>query len=236
MLIHSFIFNWRGQYEKTKEKEKILSSIPDVKVTVINSDEEHMDEDWINIGEESFFTDQFMMALKLFSGDIFWHVQGDASYDKWSELVTDAKKYWEKYEWGIYAPNVDYTWYTANRTDISGLLVSDTNLKIVACTDCTCWFIHKDVIQDFKDRNIDMTPYTMGWGWDIVLPSLAFLKQKPVFRDYNHVIQHPEGTNYNKDKAEREMLALFESLPLDLKKLFSHIKSDRESIAKYFNE
>jgi hypothetical protein len=176
MQIHLFIFNWRGQYEKTKEKEKILSSLENVKVTVINSDEAHMDEEWVHLGEQSFFTDQFMMALKLFEGDIFWHVQGDASYDKWKELVDDALRYYEKYEWGLYAPNLDYTWYDRTRTDIPGLVVSDKNLKIVACTDCNCWFIHKDIINDFKERNIDMTPYTIGWGWDIIMPALSFLR------------------------------------------------------------
>lgn len=234
MQIHSFIFNWRGQYEKTKEKERILSSLDNVKVTVINSDETHMDEDWVHVGEESFFTDQFIMALKLFQGDVFWHVQGDASYDKWKELVEDAIKYYEKYEWGIYAPNVDYTWYDSSRTDIPGLEVSDENLKIVACTDCTCWFIHKDIIEDFNARKIDMAPYTMGWGWDIIMPALAFLRKKPVFRDYNHVIDHPEGTGYNKDKAEKEMMELYSSLPDDLRLLFSYIKGPRFNIVRYF--
>jgi hypothetical protein len=234
MQIHSFIFNWRGQFEKTKEKEKILSAIPDVKVTVINSDESHMDEDWVHIGEQSFFTDQFNTALKLFQGDIFWHVQGDASYDKWKELVDDAKKYFNKYEWGVYAPNVDYTWYDSSRTDISGLVVSDVNLKIVGCPDCTCWFIHKDIINDFKERKIDMTPYTMGWGWDIIMPAFSFIRKRPVFRDYNHTIDHPPGTNYNKDKAEEEMLQLYNNLPDDLKLLFSYIKGDRSKIVSYF--
>lgn len=233
MQIHSFIFNWRGQYEKAKLKEEQLKRLG-IKVTVINSDDNNREDDWVNIGEQAYFTEQFLMALKLFEGDVLFHIQADASYDKWEELIEDGKKYYSKYNWGIYAPNVDYTWYDSSRTDIGNIKVSDNNLRMVACPDCTCWFIHKDVITDLRERNIDMSPYSMGWGWDIILPALSFLKSRAVLRDYNHTIDHPPGTNYNKTQAEKEMHALFDSLPNDLKMLFYWIKGDRLQIAKFF--
>jgi len=238
MQIHSFIFNWRGQYEKAKYKEKQLKDLG-LKVTVINSDDTvtAQEVDWINIGECSYFTSQFLMALKLFDGDILFHIQADASYDNWNKLIEDAKIYYEKYKWGIYAPNVDYTWYDSTRTDISQVKFrDDANLRLISCPDCTCWFIHKDIIEEFNNRQIDMSPYKMGWGWDIIFPGISFLKSRLVIRDYNHTIEHPPGTNYNKNQAEVEMQQLFNSLPNDLKVMFSLIKGDRQQILQMFKK
>lgn len=233
MKIHPFIFNWKRQFEKTCEKELQLKKIFD-KVTVINSDDANEKDDWINIGDECYYTDQFLKALELFDGDVLFHIQGDASYEKLSELIEDAKKYYDEYEWGIYAPNVDYTWYTSENTDIQSLQSSHPNIKMVADPDCTCWFIHKDIINAFKDRKIDMTDQKMGWGIDLTLCALSFIASRPVIRDYDHTVDHPPGTNYNKDQASREMNILWNRLDQDMKIAISHIKGDREQLSGYF--
>jgi len=236
MQIHSFIFNWPRQYEKAKQKEEQLSKIDGLKVTVINSDDAVTDyePEWINIGNDAYFTAQFLMALKLFQGDILFHVQADASYNNWQKLIDDALMYHEKYMWGIYAPNVDYTWYDSSKTDINNIKLVDDNLKMVACPDCTCWFIDKNIIEDFHAANIEMEKCKMGWGWDIILPAFSFLKARPVIRDYNHTIDHPRGTNYNSQQAELEMYDLYNKLPFELQTLFRYIKGHRENIARYF--
>jgi len=233
MKIQTFIFNWRGQYEKTIEKEMQLNAIG-VTPIVINSDDENKEDRWHNIGEESYFTAQFLKAIELFDGDVLFHIQGDASYDNWRQLYEDAKKYYEITDWGIYAPNVDYTWYDSTRTDIHSIDFPVDQLKIVANTDCTCWFIHKDVINWYKELKLDFGKYKMGWCWDIVFPALCFIHQRPVVRDYAHTIEHPRGTNYNTDQAEREMWDLFNSLPVDLKQAFGYIKGHREKLASYY--
>lgn len=229
MDIQVFIFNWRNQFNKTIEKEKELSSLG-YRVTVINSDEENEQVHWVNLGESAYFTDQFMKALELFDGDVMFHIQGDASYDDWNHIVKDAKESFETYNWGIYAPNVDYTWYSRERTDIEGVQLRDKTMKLVACPDCTCWFIHKDVINVFKQLKIDMSPYKMGWGWDIIFPGISYLMRRLVIRDYYHTIDHPPGTNYNKVQAETEMHHLFSILPNELKVMFNWIKGDRQQI------
>lgn len=234
MKFHSFIFNWKGQYEKAKHKESQLKTLG-LKVTVINSDDTvaMLEPEWIHVGEASYFTAQFLEAVKRFDGDVFFHVQADASYEDWGRLLEDAQKYYAKYNWGIYAPNVDYTWYEPKLTDIPQVVFrDDSNLRLVACPDCTCWFIHKDIIDQFKDRKIDMSACHMGWGWDIILPGISYLKQRLVLRDYAHTIQHPRGTGYNTEQAEKEMFELFRSLPDDLRTVFSYIKGDRVRLIK----
>lgn len=233
MQIHSFIFNWRGQYEKTKQKEQQFKDLG-LKLTIINSDEAHDDEGWVNVGESAYFTDQMLTAIELLDGDVLFHVQADASYDKWREVIDAAKQSFYKYNWGIYAPNIDYTWYDASRTDVATISNGEQNLRLVACPDCTCWFIHRDIINDFHDRRINMEPYKMGWGWDIIFPALSFLRRRPVIRDYAFTVDHPPGTAYNKNQAEQEMHDLFASLPDDLKQLFYYIKASRHQILNYF--
>jgi hypothetical protein len=233
MNIQTFIFNWRGQYEKTKEKIEQLNAIG-VQPIIINSDDEHREDGWHNIGEESYFTAQFIKALELFTGDILFHIQADASYINWKQLYEDAEKTFKLTNCGIYAPNVDYTWYNSSRTDIETIRMPNNNLRAVANTDCTCWFIHKDIIQFYKDRNLDFSSYTMGWCWDIVFPALSYMNKRTVVRDYSHVISHPEGTNYNKELAEKEMWDLYNSLPQDIQVAFSYIKSNRYNLVKYF--
>ena len=139
-----------------------------------------------------------------------------------------------EYEWGIYAPNVDYTWYTSENTDIQSLQSSYPNIKMVADPDCTCWFIHKDIINAFKDRKIDMTDQKMGWGIDLALCALSFISGRPVIRDYGHTVNHPSGTNYNKEQASREMNILWNRLDKDMRIAISHIKGDREQLSNYF--
>ena len=120
--------------------------------------------------------------------------------------------------------------------DIDSLDFPIPGLKIVANTDCTCWFIHKDIINLYKERNLELEQYKMGWSWDIILPALCYLNQRPVIRDYNHTINHPRGTNYNVQQAEKEMWELFEKLPKDLQEAFGYIKGDRQQLAKYYAE
>ena len=233
MKIQTFIFNWRRQYEHTKYKIEQLKKIG-VDPIVINSDDEHNDEGWHNIGESSYFTDQFCKAIELFDGDVLFHIQADASYDNWKQLYEDAEKYYELTDWGIYAPNVDYTWYDASRSNVDTLQFELDKLKIVSNTDCTCWFIHKDVINWYKEKELDFSKYKMGWSWDIVFPALCFINKRPVIRDYNHTVSHPQGTNYDTQQAEQEMWELFQSLPLDIKQAFAHIKGDRQQLYKYY--
>ena len=233
MNIQTFIFNWRGQYEKTLEKIQQLKEFG-VTPIIINSDDLHRDDGWHNIGEESYFTAQFLKAIELFDGDALFHIQADASYDDWSKIYTGAVECFDTYNWGIYAPNVNYTWYDSSRTDLNSFDLEEPNYKMVANTDCTCWFIHKDIIDEAKKRNIDFAPYKMGWSFDIVYTALSYLNKRPVIRDYNFTIDHPPGTNYNKTQAEQEMLILYSKLPADIQEAFRYIKQDKEQLAKYY--
>ena len=130
-------------------------------------------------------------------------------------------------------------WYTPEHTDINGIESEDENIKMVACTDETVWFIHEDVLDEYYNRGLleHMTPDKLkfGWGWDLVMNAVSFLIGRPVMRDYNHPINHPKGTNYNKDAAGVEMSNLWSALTDDMKECITNIKGDREKLIKYFS-
>lgn len=236
MNIQPFIFNWNKQFDKTCAIEESLSKIFD-KVAVINSDDTNTRDGWIDLGDSAYFSDQFRKALELFDGDILMHVQGDVAYDDWEKLVYDARYYLDYYNAGIYSPNIDYTWYSSENTDIDSIESDHPNIKMVACTDETVWFIRKEIIQEMYNKNIDFSKNKFGWGWDLVLSGICFSKGIPVIRDYNHTIEHPKGTSYDKDKASDEMRLLWQSLDSDMKDIIGKIKgnqSTRNQLANYF--
>lgn len=236
MKIQTFIFNWCNQYAKTKTKISQLKQIG-IEPIIINSDDQYKEFGWNNIGEESYFTAQYLKAMELFDGDVLFHIQADASYHDWDSIYKAAELYIDKYKCGIYAPNVDYTFYDSSRADLPMFKFGDNqNLKMVSNPDCTCWFVHKDIINEAKDRQINFAPFQMGWSFDIVFTALSFMKKRPVIRDYQFTIEHPPGTNYNKVQAEREMHEFYSTLPDDLKEAFSYIKGDRFQLAKYFKK
>ena len=105
MVIHPFIFNWKNKFDNTCRIEEELLKIFD-NVTVINSDEENKKDNWINLDDSCYYTAQFSNAINRFNGDLLFLIQGDSSYYDWNFIVNSAKKYYEKYKYGVYAPNV----------------------------------------------------------------------------------------------------------------------------------
>ena len=96
--------------------------------------------------------------------------------------------------------------------------------------------IHKDIINEAKKRNVDFSPYKLGWSFDIVYTALSYMMKRPVLRDYNFTVEHPQSTNYSKQQGELEMIALYNSLPDDIKEAFSYIKGDRFQLTKYYRK
>ena len=235
MNILYFVFSWKGQYEKAKEWEMKL--LPYGNVVVINSDDDNEEDGWVNIGNECYFSDQFRAALKIYQEnkdvDVICHIQADASIDDFGKIIESAKKTFDEYNWGVYAPNVDDTFYIPERTDVFDL---ENNLKVVATTDNTCWFIHKDIVNKMIENISLMQHNQLGWGWDLLICAFAHLTQRKVIRDYNYTVDHPASTGYKKDEAEQEMQDMFEKCPNNLKEAIYYIKMQHKVLIKYHDK
>lgn len=232
--IQPFIFSWKGQYENAKRLEMQLSEIFD-NVIVINSDDDNTPDNWINIGNQCYFSDQFRKALEIFNqGDFkfLWHIQADASYDNFQHIAESAGKAYQDYNFGVYAPNVDDTFYIPEKTDVFPL---ENNLKVVATTDNTCWIFHRDMA-DSMLANLDlMKENQLGWGWDLLICAFSHLKGRMVIRDYNFTISHPASTGYKKEQAENEMQVMFYKCNDDLKRVIYHIKVNPPFLSQLYN-
>jgi hypothetical protein len=233
--IHPFIFNWNNQFEKTcaieKELQKYFKNI-----TVINSDDSNSKEGWVNLGNDAFFGDQFKKALELFNGKVLMHIQGDVEYNNWKGVIDNAIKNYNIYKWSLYAPNIDYT-YWSDYVNIDGMKFDDKNLKLCTCLDETVWFLHKDVIDEFFKRKLFsfFDGNKIGWGYDLVFCSLSFLMKRFVIRDYEHTIVHPKIRNYDEKIAEEGFAKLLQNISEDLKKIvFYIINNQHKKIFEYF--
>jgi hypothetical protein len=220
LLVQTFIFNWKNQYSNAKFLNINLDNS-----IVINSDELYNNEDWINLGNEAYFTTQFLKAIELFNGDIFFHIQADATYHSWNSILKDAIEDYSKYKWGIYVPNVDYTWFSASKVDISVLSNNRMNVK---CGDCTVWMIHKEVIDYFKSLNLDISKNKYGWGVDLIFYAISHLLNKPVIRNYNHTVLHPSNRNYNRLMAEKQMIETIKILPSNIQEHILYIMNNKQ--------
>lgn len=224
-----FIFNWKGQFEKAQQTEGLLRRVSD-EVVVINSDDGNTRPGWVDLGDECYFTAQFFKALDLFDGDILFHVQADATYDDWQGVFDHALRYLDAYNWGVYAPNIDFTGWQAAKVDIESDYFREPDLRLVANTDCTCWFIHRDILTQFAKHRTLFADNKYGWGLDLTMAALSYLIQRPVIRDYGHTIVHPRGHGYDNDRASYEYRVYLNSVGGELKATLNLILRDRQGL------
>lgn len=210
MEYQTFIFNWRGQEEKTIKKVASLSSCG-LNPVVINSDDTLLGRrEWVHLGEDAYFSDQFNKAMSMFTGEVLFHVQGDAEYEDWHGLVEDSACDFDRHRWGVYAPNIIWTPHKSHLVDGEDL---GEGVREVSNTDCTCWFIHRDILAGM--RPIDTSINKIGWGVDAIIARISSGKGRKVLRTYRHTVYHPYSSGYSRDEAIRQMEAYLESMTVD---------------------
>ena len=231
MKSQCFLFSWKGQYNNVCELENQLDFVNTI---VINSDETNTKFYWITLNDSCYFSDQFRKALALFDDskyDFFVHIQADVSADNWQAIFQAAQDSYQKYQWGIYAPNVIDSFYVPSNTDIFEL---EDKLMVVATPDCSAWFIHKDFIREMKNNLFLMKDNFYGWGFDLLIAAFAHLQHRPVIRDYHFTVNHPASTGYKKDEAETEMITMIRSCPKIIQVVIITIKTNHRKLAELY--
>jgi hypothetical protein len=204
--IQAFIFNWRGHAERAAQLETALSPLVDV--TVINSEDAAKPDHprWVHLGETAYFCAQWNAALMRFKSDVLFHIQADASHDDFPGLLGRAHAFLSRPDVGLYEPNVDYTDIRYTRDELRPIA---TDVLEVPLPDCTCWFIHRAVLETF--RPIDLKVNRYGWGVPGVMAAKCRLTQRICVRDYSVTIQHPRRRGYPNDAALQQRNAYFRS-------------------------
>jgi hypothetical protein len=214
MKIQTFIFNWPG---KTKYALKIQQDLVTLghHAIVINSDPEYQPFNWINLGNTAYFGAQWRLAVDLFQADVLFHVQADVEYENWQGLFENALYYKSQLNWGVYSPDVVNNTFWAKPIEH----LPFENLQLVTNSDCTCWFIDKYLISQFKALPIDWKSNFYGWGIDCIICALSYLNHQPVIRDSSHKIIHHPGRGYATDAAWHHMQIMLQQLPTHIKQV-----------------
>jgi len=225
MKIQAFIFNWVGHEQNAVTLEQQLCGLCDV--TVINSDSsvENQHPAWHHLGDEAYFSAQWNKALELFEADVLFHIQADASFPCFAEILERCRFAVGEHDCGIYAPNVDYTFWTYDRSRLRAI---DADLLEVPQTDCTCWAIARELLE--RAPRVDPLANKFGWGIDWMMMATARLLGRKVARDYRFTLAHPRGTGYNTDTANRSAQAMLDSFPDDLREMRQLVRIDAERL------
>jgi len=214
MQYQFFIFAWPGYFEAAARLEIALQQ-RGCHVTVVASGAPRDNQNWIHLSEDAYFGEQFLECLSRFDGDVLVHIQADAGIPDFDIFLNRLKLGHSHPNIGIWAPDVDYTFYQTRlvRRDFANLDQRNLDPRIlpVLNTDCTCWSLAVPVVQALRDLGI--TESHFGWGWDSVAAAISDDLGLLVIRDSSIKIRHPRGTNYNSQLAEIEFQNLISAVP-----------------------
>jgi hypothetical protein len=212
MKFDAFVCNWAGHEQHAMELEADLRRF--VNVRVVNSDSAAVARhpDWHHTAD--FFTNHWNKALELFGGDVLFQIQADASFTQFAELFDRCRYAMQRLDCGVYAPQVDYTYWQYTR-DL--LFEIEPDLCAVPQTDCICWAVRREVIE--QTPRVDPQTNAYGWGLDCIVCATAMRMNKKVVRDYRFTVDHPRGRGYDSRAAQQQARALLATLPPDLQTL-----------------
>ena len=208
MKIQCFIFAWNQFVTNAVDIESKLNKYG--KTIVINSNVNDTRDRWINLND-GYFAEQWNTLVSNIDSDtdFIFHIQADVKVDNFDDIFARFNQIVSKYDVGIYAPNVDYTYHQYNRELLNAL---EENVYEVPNTDCTCWFVNTKVIKKNIIYNIETNKF--GYGSDWYYSAESFLQKKYVLRDYSIKVHHPIYKNYDADKANKCFDVWFQEQPI----------------------
>ncbi len=221
MNIEFFIFNWKHARHAAR-LEAILR--PFGRVAVINSDPACAGRGWVDLGDDAYFAAQWNAALarRAPMADVMFHVQADAYSDDLPRIIDRAATLFDRFHWGVFAPNVDYTWHVARTDEL------EPGVWTVPLTDSTCWALHRDVVA----MGPDSFPGRYGWGIDWTYCELSRAIGRPVIRDYTYTVDHPRQRNYSDASAEPE----YKRVAAALRKYLAAVPASERSSRRFVVE
>jgi len=204
MKIQNFIFTWNQFVPNAIDIESKISKYG--KTTVINSNVNEKRDHWINLND-GYFAEQWNTLVSNIDSDtdFVFHIQSDAIVKDFEKLYSRFFEIVSKYDVGIYAPNVDYTWHKYN---IDLLNKVEENIYEVPNTDCICWFINTKITKDKIIYNLDTN--IIGYGVDWYYSAECVLQNKYILRDYTILVDHPTHKNYDGVKGNEMFTIWFE--------------------------
>jgi hypothetical protein len=195
--------------------EKIIGAMAelDCKKTVIDASKMITADltgwEYIGIVNESFYGRQFEIASRLFDGDVFICITGDAECEDWVGLVRTCVARFETIpQIGVWSPDIDNTGWSTARVSLG--ITTDPDVHVVAQTDSIVWALRPAVVTRLQKMNLFAN--NLGWGVDWMAILAAYTQGLVAVRDKKVAIHHPVGRIYSTDEALVQMEALFDEL------------------------
>jgi len=112
-------------------------------------------------------------------------------------MFTNMRKMYNQVDVGMYAPNLDYTQMTYNRSKLKEF-IPKSNIYEVPGTDLIFASMSRDLLEALPPLGCNIH----GWAYDYLAASVAGRMGLAVLRDYNFLVDHPYGKSYNELEAD----------------------------------
>ena len=209
--IQGFIFSWAGHEQRAMALERKIAAL--LPVTVINSESAaRRNEHWVHLDESAYFSEQWNRAMRMFDADLMFHVQADADSDHFADIVSKARSLFRRCPIGVYEPYVDYTDICYDRSQLGEIA---PGVMQVPWTDCSCWFIHGDVVRLCPPFDLSVNVY--GWGICRAIAAITSSMGLVCVRDYSYDVRHPKRRGYPSSAALQQLHAYVAGLPAELR-------------------
>jgi hypothetical protein len=228
MNIHGFLCHWKGHEENAVLLQRQIQ--PFIHLTVISTDRSLQSQhpDWVYLDETAYFSEQWNKAVELFSGDIFFQIQADVSFNHFERLFENIRSCFRSHPIGVYEPCIEFSGFQCDKSDLQHVA---QDIYRVPLTDSICWFIASDIL--FQLPPIDPSVNFYGWGVCAAISAIAHLNKKLSVRDYEFIVNHPRSRGYSKDKAMNDRRRYREQLgPAiadEMKSIYKNIRALRIS-------
>jgi hypothetical protein len=213
--IHVFVISWAGRHQDSLKIAREIGAHAN-KVSIVYSDPDDQIElpfaGAMKVPDSMYFGGKFKTCLDNCNSSLMLIIQADASCDNWPDLIGKCKTAFLKIKnLGTWAPLVDYTAFHLGRTFMSKL--HSGNYNLVAQTDCTVFAIPKIVQDRLSALHYENNVY--GWGMDWTAISFGYANKMVAIVDESVKVLHPQGSNYNREAAYKQMLDFLRQLTLE---------------------
>jgi hypothetical protein len=210
--LHAFVISWPGQEDSAAGIAQQVRSAAD-HVTVIHSCRDDLPlpdrPDWVQLPDAHFYGEKYRRSLALNQGEVMLHIHADAWCADWAALVQRCRQaYLQVPTLGVWGANTEFTPFHFDEVRIGA--EGDHNLVPVAQTDSVVWSVSAPVMA--RLRHLDFSPIPLGWGIDWAAIAYCLAHGLLVVRDRQAVVQHPQGSGYDRLLASRQMVAFLAQL------------------------
>jgi len=198
--IHAFVISWSGQAENASAIEASVAGEVE-RLTVIHSDEHDeapLGARWRRVPNDWFYGRKFRQSLADFDGEVMLQITADAACADWPRLVRRCREGYRAIDrLGLWAPKVDHTYWTLDRTGVGRL--GDSEICFVTMVDSIVWALSADVLE--RLRGLDYEVNNLGWGIERLAALHCHVTGRLVALDEGVEVRHPPGTGYSAEEA-----------------------------------